>query len=55
MRDVWLSTSDCRLDDLVRITGTPTDPAAYPRASAIVDGVAVAFTRSVIVKSSQSA
>lgn len=41
MRDVWLSTSDCRLDDLVRITGTPTDPAAYPRASAIVDGVVV--------------
>ena len=47
MRDVWLSSSDCRLDDLLRITNSPTDPSDYPRSSAVVDGVVV-YRRSAI-------
>jgi len=38
---MWLTARDCRLDDLIAITSTTTDPATYPRASRITDGVVV--------------
>jgi ectoine hydroxylase-related dioxygenase (phytanoyl-CoA dioxygenase family) len=38
---MFLSSGDCRLADLLEITDTSTDAAAYPHASHVVEGVVV--------------
>lgn len=38
---MWISTDDCRLADLLAITGTTTSKADYPYAADVVQGVVV--------------